>query len=113
MFLTVSSPLQSPDVSRRKLLQAPGAALPFPPLKVAFYGLEHISQTVMRKISKSIQQQPTVLILYRSSIQHLIQQRTKRIQKISQFGLNMNDSPSLANWKCCFSYKNMIIVALV
>ncbi|TMS18898.1 V-type proton ATPase subunit S1-like protein [Larimichthys crocea] len=27
--------LQSPDVSRRKLLQTPGAALPFPPLKVA------------------------------------------------------------------------------
>lgn len=49
VFLTVSSPLQSPDVSRRKLLQVPGAALPFPPLKVAFYQLEHISQTVTGK----------------------------------------------------------------
>lgn len=54
MFLTVPSPIQSPDVSRRKLLQVPGAALPFPPLKVAFYQLQHISQTVTGKISKSI-----------------------------------------------------------
>ncbi|XP_076604569.1 ATPase H+ transporting accessory protein 1 like a [Chaetodon auriga] len=30
--------LKSPDVSRRKLLQAPGAALPFPPLKVLSNG---------------------------------------------------------------------------
>ncbi|XP_010755436.2 ATPase H+ transporting accessory protein 1 like a isoform X2 [Larimichthys crocea] len=30
--------LQSPDVSRRKLLQTPGAALPFPPLKVLSNG---------------------------------------------------------------------------
>ncbi|XP_034548596.1 V-type proton ATPase subunit S1-like protein isoform X2 [Notolabrus celidotus] len=31
-------PPQTPDVSRRRLLQAPGAALPFPPLKVLFNG---------------------------------------------------------------------------
>ncbi|XP_035858023.1 ATPase H+ transporting accessory protein 1 like a isoform X1 [Sander lucioperca] len=30
--------LQSPDVSRRKLLQVPGAAVPFPPLKVLSNG---------------------------------------------------------------------------
>ncbi|CAJ1052011.1 V-type proton ATPase subunit S1 isoform X1 [Xyrichtys novacula] len=30
--------LQTPDVSRRRLLQAPGAALPFPPLKVLSNG---------------------------------------------------------------------------
>ncbi|XP_039971695.1 ATPase H+ transporting accessory protein 1 like a [Xiphias gladius] len=34
----LQAPLRSPDVSRRRLLQMPGAAVPFPPLKVLSNG---------------------------------------------------------------------------